>query len=223
MLQASRGDGYHAGVFPIRGQNGVRTCRLQLRRRRSRRHGSHSDRRTDGRSVHRSHRARAVERARRRSRASTSSAASSAATAPFSFVSLAVQHFFWHGGEKAVVVRVANRATRATLEIPAGREVLRLQARQPGSREHLRVSVDYDRVERTPDKFNLVDPTRVAARLAARRRPRGVRRLVDGSDRRALHRRRAAGLRARAARRAVAGLPARRDARPRSRASRYLI
>ncbi len=74
----------------------------------------------------------------------------------FSFVSLAVQHFFWHGGENAVVVRVANRATRAMLEIPTGREILRLQARQPGSREHLRVSVDYDRVERTPDKFNLV-------------------------------------------------------------------
>lgn len=74
----------------------------------------------------------------------------------FSFVSLAVQHFFWHGGEIAVIVRVANRATRAALEIPAGREKLRLQARQPGSREHLRVSIDYDRVERTPDKFNLV-------------------------------------------------------------------
>lgn len=74
----------------------------------------------------------------------------------FSFVSQAVQHFFGHGGELAVVVRVANRATRATLDIPAGREILRLQARQPGSREHLRVSVDYDRVERTLDKFNLV-------------------------------------------------------------------
>jgi phage tail sheath protein FI len=74
----------------------------------------------------------------------------------FSFVSLAVQHFFWHGGANAVVVRVANRATRAAIEIPAGREVLRLQARQPGSREHLRASVDYDRVERLPDKFNLV-------------------------------------------------------------------
>ena len=74
----------------------------------------------------------------------------------FSFVSVAVQHFFGHGGETAVVVRVANRATRATLDIPAGREVLRLQARQPGSREHLRISVDYDRVERTLDKFNLV-------------------------------------------------------------------
>src|SRR5688572_19758375 len=74
----------------------------------------------------------------------------------FSFVSLAVQHFFLHGGDLAIVVRIANRATRATLDIPAGREILRLQARQPGSREHLRVSVDYDRVERTPDKFNLV-------------------------------------------------------------------
>jgi hypothetical protein len=74
----------------------------------------------------------------------------------YSFVSLAVQHFFWHGGELAVIVRVANRATRATLDLPAGREVLRLQARQPGSREHLRVSVDYDRVERALDKFNLV-------------------------------------------------------------------
>jgi phage tail sheath protein FI len=73
-----------------------------------------------------------------------------------SFVSLAVQHFFWHGGETAVIVRVANRATRAIIEIPAGRETLRLQARQPGSREYLRVSVDYDRVERAPDKFNLV-------------------------------------------------------------------
>lgn len=74
----------------------------------------------------------------------------------FSFVSFAVQHFFQHGGETAVVVRVANRATRATIEIPAGREKLKLQARQPGSREFLRVSIDYDRVERTPDKFNLV-------------------------------------------------------------------
>jgi hypothetical protein len=70
----------------------------------------------------------------------------------FSFVSFAVQHFFLHGGESAVVVRVANRATRATIDVPAGREQLRLQARQPGSREFLRVSVDYDRVERTPDK-----------------------------------------------------------------------
>lgn len=74
----------------------------------------------------------------------------------FSFVPLAVQHFFAHGGEIAVIVRVANRATRAAIDVPAGREVLRLQARHAGSREHVRVSIDYDRVERTPDKFNLV-------------------------------------------------------------------
>jgi len=74
----------------------------------------------------------------------------------FSFVSFAVQHFFLHGGEVAVVVRVANRATRSVLDVPAGAEVLRLQARQPGSREFLRVSVDYDRVEQLPERFNLV-------------------------------------------------------------------
>ncbi|HZL96509.1 MAG TPA: hypothetical protein VFB99_22835, partial [Vicinamibacterales bacterium] len=74
----------------------------------------------------------------------------------FSFVSFAVQHFFLHGGESAVVVRAANRATRAIIDMPAGRERLWLQARQPGSREFLRVSVDYDGVEHAPDKFNLV-------------------------------------------------------------------
>ncbi len=74
----------------------------------------------------------------------------------FSFLSFAVQHFFAHGGENAVVVRVGNRATRALLEIPAGSETLRLQARQPGSHEYLRVSIDYDRVEELDDKFNLV-------------------------------------------------------------------
>jgi Bacteriophage tail sheath protein len=74
----------------------------------------------------------------------------------FSFVSHAVQHYFQHGGERAVVVRIANRALRATIEVPAGRERLRLQSRHPSSREYLRASIDYDRVERTADKFNLV-------------------------------------------------------------------
>jgi hypothetical protein len=74
----------------------------------------------------------------------------------FGFVSFAVQHFFLHGGEVAVVVRVANRATRALLEVPAGSDALLLQARQPGSREFLRASVDYDRVEQSQDRFNLV-------------------------------------------------------------------
>jgi hypothetical protein len=74
----------------------------------------------------------------------------------FSFVPHAVQHFFQHGGTRAVVVRIVNRASRASLEIPCGAEVWRLQALQPGSREFLRVSVDYDRVERDPRRFNLV-------------------------------------------------------------------
>lgn len=74
----------------------------------------------------------------------------------FSFMAHAVQHFFVHGGETAIVVRVANRATRAMLEIPAAGEQLRLQARQPGSREFLRASVDYDGVERDSKRFNLV-------------------------------------------------------------------
>ena len=74
----------------------------------------------------------------------------------FSFVSHAVQHFFLHGGEAALVVRVANGASRGLLELPAGSQVLRLQALQPGSREFLRVSVDYDRVESTAHRFNLV-------------------------------------------------------------------
>jgi Bacteriophage tail sheath protein len=77
-------------------------------------------------------------------------------TCEFSFLPQAVTHYFAHGGERAVIVRVANRATRATLDIPAGQETLRLQAREPGGDERLRVSVDYDRVEREPDRFNLV-------------------------------------------------------------------
>src|SRR5881394_298827 len=52
----------------------------------------------------------------------------------FSFVSFAVEHFFLHGGETAVVVRVANRAGRALLEVPAGAGVLKLEAREPGGR-----------------------------------------------------------------------------------------
>ncbi len=74
----------------------------------------------------------------------------------FSFVSQAVEQYFAHGGHAALVVRVANRALKARIDIPAGPEALQLQARQPGSREFLRVSVDYDRVESDPRRFNLV-------------------------------------------------------------------
>lgn len=72
------------------------------------------------------------------------------------FVSQAVQHYFLHGGRAAVVVRLANCAARAVIDVPAGEDVLRLVARRPGSREYLRVSVDYDRVVADARRFNLV-------------------------------------------------------------------
>ncbi|MGW8368465.1 MAG: hypothetical protein ACWGPN_07275, partial [Gammaproteobacteria bacterium] len=75
---------------------------------------------------------------------------------PDQSVSFAVQDFFLHGGRRAVVVRVANRATRAQLQLPAGNDVLRLQARYPGRHEILRVSIDYERAEDNPYRFNLV-------------------------------------------------------------------
>lgn len=74
----------------------------------------------------------------------------------FSFLSQALQHYFLHGGVEAVVVRVTNRATRAALNVPAQRQSLKLQARQPGSHEFLRVSIDYDGIEEAADCFNLV-------------------------------------------------------------------
>ncbi len=76
--------------------------------------------------------------------------------APFSHVSYAVQHFFLHGGRCAVIVRLVNRANRALIRVPAGDEYLEIEARQPGSREFLRVSVDYDGFESNPAKFNLI-------------------------------------------------------------------
>ena len=75
---------------------------------------------------------------------------------PISHLSYTVQQFFLHGGRNAVVVRIVNRATRALIRIPAGGENLELAAKQPGSREFLRASIDYDGVESSPAKFNLV-------------------------------------------------------------------
>lgn len=75
---------------------------------------------------------------------------------PLGFVSYAVQHYFLHGGEKAVVVRLANRASHAVIDVPAGGAYLHLVAKQPGASEHLRASVDYDGVENDPGRFNLV-------------------------------------------------------------------
>ena len=67
-----------------------------------------------------------------------------------------MQQYFQHGGTVAVVVRVANRAKRATLEIPAEDQVLYLEAREPGGHCYLRASVDADGVGEDPTRFNLV-------------------------------------------------------------------
>ncbi len=74
----------------------------------------------------------------------------------FSFLPQVLEHFFLNGGKVAVVVRLANRASHASIEVPAGGGVLRLRARRPGSRETLRVSIDYDGVEQDSERFNLV-------------------------------------------------------------------
>jgi hypothetical protein len=74
-----------------------------------------------------------------------------------STLSYAVEQFFENGGREALIVRVANGAKPPTLTLPAGPEQLKLIALQPGSREFLRASVDYDGiVESEPDRFNLV-------------------------------------------------------------------
>ena len=45
-------------------------------------------------------------------------------------------------------MRVANGARPPTITLPAGRDALRLVALNPGSREYLRASVDYDGLDR---------------------------------------------------------------------------
>jgi phage tail sheath protein FI len=72
------------------------------------------------------------------------------------FLPDAVQHYFQHGGQAAVIVRVANRATRSRIDVPAGGQFLHLQARDPGAHESLRVCVDYDGLAGDSERFNLV-------------------------------------------------------------------
>ncbi len=63
-----------------------------------------------------------------------------------SSVSYAVEQFFDNGGSEALIVRVQNGARPSTLSLPAGSESLQLRATRPGTREFLRVCVDYDNV-----------------------------------------------------------------------------
>jgi len=74
-----------------------------------------------------------------------------------STLSYAVEQFFDHGGGRAIIVRVANGARPPTIKLPAGAGALRLAGVNPGSREYLRASVDYDGIpEGDTDRFNLV-------------------------------------------------------------------
>jgi hypothetical protein len=74
-----------------------------------------------------------------------------------STLSYAIEQFFENGGREAYVVRVANGARAPTLTLPAGKGRLQLVALNPGSREYIRASVDYDGIgENEPDRFNLV-------------------------------------------------------------------
>ncbi|MGH8317976.1 MAG: hypothetical protein ACREUL_08375 [Steroidobacteraceae bacterium] len=74
-----------------------------------------------------------------------------------STLSYAVEQFFDHGGGRAIIVRVANGGRPPTIALPAGAGALRLAGVNPGSREYLRASVDYDGIpEGDADRFNLV-------------------------------------------------------------------
>ena len=74
-----------------------------------------------------------------------------------SSLSYAVEQFFEHGGARAIIVRVVNGARPPTITLPAGAGTLRLAGVNPGSREYLRASIDYDGIpEGDNERFNLV-------------------------------------------------------------------
>ncbi len=78
-----------------------------------------------------------------------------------STLSYAVEQYFEHGGRECIVVRVCNGGGAPTLTLPVasgfGAPALRLTGIAPGSREFLRVSVDYDGIAaHETDRFNLV-------------------------------------------------------------------
>ena len=74
-----------------------------------------------------------------------------------STLSYAVEQFFENGGREARIVRVVNGARPPTVSLPAAGSALTLVAVNPGSREYLRASVDYDGLAALDaDRFNLV-------------------------------------------------------------------
>lgn len=74
-----------------------------------------------------------------------------------STLSYAIEQYFENGGRQAIVSRVTNGARPPTLALPAEKGELTLVGINPGSREYLRASVDYDGVGETErDRFNLI-------------------------------------------------------------------
>jgi hypothetical protein len=81
-----------------------------------------------------------------------------------STLSYAIEQYFENGGRRAIVVRVVNGGRPPTITLPAGDGsgsgaggTLHLVGLAPGTREHLRASVDYDGIpDGEFDRFNLV-------------------------------------------------------------------
>ena len=68
----------------------------------------------------------------------------------------AIQLFFANGGQNALVVRVANNARPAYIDLPGEGGPLRLKSLRKGAYEYLRAAVDYDGVDSVDaDCFNL--------------------------------------------------------------------
>lgn len=72
-------------------------------------------------------------------------------------MALAVEQFFAAGGAELVVVRVVNGAVGARLDLPTSNGRLTLEARNPGTLESIRASVDKDRcAQGAPQTYTLV-------------------------------------------------------------------
>ena len=81
-----------------------------------------------------------------------------------SMLGYAVEQFFDNGGAEALIVRVVNGARPASLTVPAGAQQLVLRAARPGTREFLRVCIDYDNIpDAEADEFKILTVQRVRA------------------------------------------------------------
>ncbi len=73
-----------------------------------------------------------------------------------SMMSYALEQYFENGGRDAIVVRVCNGGKPPSLTLAAGNGTLRLAGLAPGSREFLRVAVDYDGIPAGDrERFNM--------------------------------------------------------------------